>query len=202
MLVGNIKKEMFTMYYKKMIGKRIYLSPIDPEDYKLYTEWINDMEVGLGITFSRMLMSEATEKEALERISKNGYNFAVIDNETNLTIGNVGFPAIDQVNRKGTVGIFIGDKKYWNNGYGGEALSLLMDFGFNILNLHSINLVVFGFNKPAIRCYEKIGFKEAGRLREAKIMAGEKYDEIYMDILASEFESPYIKELMDERIGK
>ncbi|MDO7205773.1 GNAT family protein [Paraclostridium bifermentans] len=62
----------------------------------------------------------------------------------------------------------MGDKDNWGNGYGKEALSLLLDFGFNLLNLNNIVLKVYSFNKQAIKCYSKIGFKEAGRLREAK----------------------------------
>ena len=45
-------------------------------------------------------------------------------------------------------------------------------------------------NRIGIRAYEKAGFKEIGRRRECRVMGGEVYDEIYMDCLASEFESP------------
>jgi len=190
------------MNYKKIIGKRIYLSPISIDDYKLYTEWVNDFEVGLGVTFNKLVLNEESEKSALERLSKNGYNFGIVELETDKLIGNVGFPAIDQINRKATVGIFIGDKEYWNDGYGGEALSLLLDFGFNVLNLNSINLTVLEFNKPAIRCYEKIGFKEAGRLREAVIAGGQKFAEIKMDILAREFESPVLNDILNKRMNR
>lgn len=58
--------------------------------------------------------------------------------------------------------------------------------------MNNIYLKVYSYNKPAINCYKKIGFKEAGKLREAKIIAGIKYDEIYMDILAKEFKSLYV----------
>ena len=95
---------------------------------------------------------------------------------------------------------FIGDKDYWGNGYGREALELLLDFGFNILNLNSMNLSVYAYNTQAISCYKKIGFKEAGRLRQAKIIGGNKYDEILMDILACEFKSPYIGKLLEKKI--
>ena len=55
------------------------------------------------------------------------------------------------------------------------------------MNLHNIKLRAYSFNERAINCYQKCGFKEIGRRREARIVAGEKYDVIQMDILASEF---------------
>lgn len=64
---------------------------------------------------------------------------------------------------------------------------------------NSIDLKVYSYNNPAIKCYEKVGFKVAGRLREAKIIGGNKYDEIYMDILAKEFKSEYIKSLIENK---
>ncbi|XTR36995.1 GNAT family N-acetyltransferase [Paraclostridium tenue] len=189
------------MYLKKLIGNKIYLSPIDKNDYPKYTKWINDMEVSLGMTFANMLIDEESEKNALERLAKEQFNFAIILKENDEVIGNVGFPKLDYINRTGEVGIFIGDKNYWGNGYGKEALELLLDFGFNLLNLNNIYLRVYSFNTQAIRCYKKIGFKEAGRLREAKIIGGNKYDELYMDILAKEFKSPYVLSILENKIN-
>lgn len=40
------------MYFKKMVGKKCYLSVINLEDYEKYTKWINDMEVAIGMIFS------------------------------------------------------------------------------------------------------------------------------------------------------
>lgn len=188
------------MYYKKIIGNKVYLSPIDKDDYPKYTEWVNDMEVGIGMIFPSKLIDEETEKNILERLSKNEFNFAIIDSEKNQSVGNVGFPSIDYINRCAEIGIFIGDKNYWGNGYGGEALNLLLDFGFNILNLNSIHLRVYSYNSPALKCYKKAGFKEAGRLREAKIIGGSRYDEVYMDILAKEFNSPYIEQVLNKKM--
>jgi hypothetical protein len=52
-------------------------------------------------------------------------------------------------------------------------------------------LIAKGFNKRAIKCYEKCGFKFMGIRREAAIIGSQKYDEYYMDILASEFKRNY-----------
>ena len=89
--------------------------------------------------------------------------------------------------------IFIGEEENRSKGYGTEALKLLLDYGFNYLNLHSIMLCVMSFNERAIACYKKVGFKEAGRLRENYFLNGKYHDVVYMDILENEFEGEYIR---------
>lgn len=172
-------------YFKKITGDRIYLSPVNKEDYKKYTEWINNLEVSINLGNAHEIYTIDKEKEALEEISKN--SFAIIEKKENKLIGNCGLFNIDQVNQNSELGIFIGEKDYWNQGYGTEALKLLLDYGFNLLNLYNIMLKVYSYNKRAIKCYKKIGFNEIGRRRKARVIGGEKYDEVFMDILSEEF---------------
>ena len=90
------------------------------------------------------------------------------------------------------LGMVIGEKEYWGQGYGQEAVKLLVDYGFNLLNLNSIMLGAFEFNARALRCYERAGFKVIGRRRQARIIGGRKYDAVLMDILAEEFRSTVV----------
>ncbi|MDM8534732.1 GNAT family protein [Clostridiaceae bacterium HSG29] len=99
---------------------------------------------------------------------------------------------IDYINRKSYFGIFIGEKEYRNKGIGTEATKLMLDYGFNILNLRNIMLKVFSFNKGAINSYKKCGFKEIGRRRKSIIYGSKEFDEVYMDILSDEFEGSTI----------
>ena len=187
-------------YFKKMIGKRVYLSPICAEDAEQYCEWLNDFDVAKNLLIFNQQLSLEREKALLHEMAKNDAQiFGIIEIENNKLIGNCSIFRINERNRKAEVGIFIGDKNYWSKGYGIEALSLLVDYGFNILNLNNIMLEVFDFNKRAIRSYEKVGFKEIGRRREAIFLGGEKHDELYMDILASEFESPFLKPMLNKK---
>lgn len=68
-------------------------------------------------------------------------------------------------------------------------MKLLVSYGFNLLNLNSIMLGTILFNERAIRCYQKVGFKEIGRRRQARLIGKEKYDVVLMDLLAEEFVS-------------
>lgn len=80
-----------------------------------------------------------------------------------------------------------------NKGYGTEAIRLLLDYGFNYMNLHSVKLELMSFNERALKCYKKCGFKETGRIRENRFINGNYYDTITMDILEREFTESYIR---------
>ena len=174
------------MYFKKLAGKKCYLAPLDVNDAEKYTEWLNDPEVTKYLLVYPHIISIENEKEFLGKLSKE-HTYSIIDNDTNELIGNCGFVDIDHINQIGEVGIFIGNKKYWNKGYGTEALSLLLDYGFKALNLHNISLRVYSFNERAKKTYEKVGFKIIGKKREALLRGKERHDIILMDILYDEF---------------
>ncbi len=181
-------------YFKKLIGDRIYLSPLNIEDVEKYVEWFCDFKMTDGIGKSGNIMTLEAEKEWIDKTLKNNdLNFAIVNLEKDELIGNCGFANISYQNRIGTVGIFIGEESNRSNGYGTETLKLLLDYGFNYLNLNNIMLTVKSFNEWAIKCYEKVGFKEFGRRRESYFLNGKYYDDVHMDILASEFKESYIK---------
>jgi RimJ/RimL family protein N-acetyltransferase len=174
------------MYFKKLIGKKCYLSPLDINDAGKFTEWLNDIEVLEYLQLYSSIISYENEKELLGNLSRE-HNYSIIDLETEELIGNCGFLDVDHINQTAEIGIFIGNKHFWNKGYGTEALFLLIDYGFKALNFHNIMLRVYEFNKRAIKSYEKIGFKQIGKRREALQRNLEKYDIIYMDLLPNDF---------------
>ncbi len=181
-------------YYKKLLGDRVYLSPMSVEDAEKYIEWFCDFRITDGIGTTKNLMTVEAEREWLTSELKSGnYNFAIVSLENDELIGNCGFVEINYRDRLGTVGIFLGEENNRNKGIGTEVLRLLLDYGFNYLNLNNIMLNVRAFNERAINCYKKVGFKEIGRRREAYFLNGKYYDDVSMDILASEFEGSYIR---------
>ena len=174
------------MYFKKMKGQKCYLSPIDINDVEKFTEMLNDLAVTENLVMFPHMISIENERNFLEKLSRE-HTYSIIDNATNELIGNCGYDSIDHINQTAGIGIFIGNKNYWNKGYGTEALILLMDHGFKALNLHNIHLSVYSFNERAIKCYEKIGFTKIGKRRETLLRGKTRYDIILMDILYNEF---------------
>jgi RimJ/RimL family protein N-acetyltransferase len=187
------------MYFKKIIGKKCYLSPMNSDDAEKITEWLNDLDMTINIEYYNKNINTENEKDILKIISKDHY-YSIIDNETNEIIGCCNFKkSMDHINQTAEIGMFIGNKNYWSKGYGSEALVLLLDYGFKALNLNNVMLWVFSYNERAIKCYEKVGFKIIGRRREAVRRENKIYDIVYMDILNREF---YADNKIIEEINK
>lgn len=182
-------------YFKKIIGDRIYLSPMSTEDVEIFTQWLNDFNTTDYLARSGMIITLPSEKEYLENKTNrnNEAKFAIVTLDEEKLIGTVSLEQINPINRDAVLGIFIGEKDYRNNGYGTEAIKLILEYGFNYFNLHSIRLDVLSFNERAQKCYKKCGFKEAGKIRQCKYVDGKYYDVIEMDILKEEFSGTYIR---------
>ena len=180
-------------YFKKLVGDRIYLSPRNSGDVELFTEWLNDFETTDYLGRSGALVTLDGEKKYLEENSSPEAIFVIVTLNEDKMIGTVSLENIDSINRSATLGIFIGDKNYRNNGYGTEAIKMILEYGFKYLNLYNIKLDLMEFNKRALKCYTKCGFKEYGRRRKCKFVDGKYYDSIAMDILADEFDGSYIR---------
>ena len=173
-------------YFKKIIGERLYLSPLNKDDAPIYTKWLNDYEVSGNLGNYRQIISLAAEQKILESLAE-GQNYAIVLHNGDTLIGNIGLFDVDNISRKATIGLFIGEAEHRNKGYGSEALRLMLNFGFKTLNLHNIMLNVHSDNEAGISCYKKVGFREFGRRRESKFKNGQYIDVVHMDILDSDF---------------
>ena len=178
-------------YYEKMSGKRIFLSPMSEEDAEIFTVWMNDREITDNLGSSTMVFSEEAERGWIEENSGE-YQFAIIERESGKIIGNCGIQAVTHTFQRAELGLFIGEEENRNKGYGKEVLSLLLEYCFDTLNLHNVMLKVFSFNEQAIHTYNRVGFKEIGRRREAYYAKGRFWDEVYMDILKDEFTREFL----------
>ena len=177
-------------YFKKLEGQRLFLSPMRIDDAEKYVCWLNDRSVTDGLGNTVMMTTIEGEKEWIVNAGKKGdVNFAIVRKEDDELLGNCSLMNIDRINRTCTVGIFIGDEENRSKGYGKEALELLLSYAFNFQNMHHVNLNVFSFNKRAIKCYEKIGFKTCGIKHEVRFLDGKYQDEIEMEILDRDFKN-------------
>jgi RimJ/RimL family protein N-acetyltransferase len=102
-------------------------------------------------------------------------------------IGNCGFHNIDGRCRSAEVGLFIGEKELWGQGYGTEVMQLLLKHAFETLNLNRLSLDVYETNPGAIRAYEKAGFVQEGRKRQGMYLDGKYVDILIMSVLRDEW---------------
>jgi RimJ/RimL family protein N-acetyltransferase len=116
-------------------------------------------------------------------------SFIIAIGENLRAVGEVVINDVDHDNHSANIRIGLFSEQDFNKGYGTEAMQLMVDYGFKILNLHRISLGVYAFNPRAIRVYEKIGFKQEGILRDALYWDGKYVDGITMSILAHEWQN-------------
>jgi RimJ/RimL family protein N-acetyltransferase len=171
-------------------GEKVYLRPVEEGDLELFYFGRNNPEVRETLFLFFPMTYEQVKNEVQSLIaSKENLTFTIVENETNTPVGQTSFVRIDYVSRMATFFFALWDPEYWSKGYGSEATKLMVDYGFDILNLNRIQLHVAVENKNAIRAYEKCGFKIEGTLREAMYHHNRYCDFHLMAILRSEFYS-------------
>ena len=173
-------------YFEKIKGDRLYLSPMNLEDAEIYTKWMNDKEVTENLGGYSTMVTLESEKNWIQSNSSD-YNFAIVLKETDELIGNVSLINVNHINQTATLGIFIGEKEKRCKGYGRESIKLILNYGFNTLNLNNIMLTVYSFNERAIKTYKKIGFKTFGVRKNSVYRDNLVYDTVYMEIMKDEF---------------
>lgn len=169
-------------------GEQITLRAIEREDIDRFVDWFNDREVLHHLSMS-LPINHDDEQEWYEAQRKNAstQNFAMVLKQENRHIGSIGLMGINHREQSAELGIFIGDKTQWGQGYGQEAIELLLKFSFEEMNLHRIFLRVNVTNTRGIHCYEKCGFVKEGQLRDAVYHNGHFEDQLIMSVLRSEY---------------
>lgn len=167
-------------------GSHLTLRAIERDDLPRYVAWINDPEITHHLkTYPPMSLEDEADWYEQQRHDSTSLHLAIVITAKELHIGSVSLMKIDQRNQNAELGIMIGDKSQWNQGYGREAIQLMVNYGFTQLNLHRIYLRVDVSHAGGIRCYQTCGFTEEGRLRDAVFHHGHFEDQLIMSVLRS-----------------
>jgi len=171
-------------------GKKVFLRPVKKSDLSVFLKWFNDLEVIQYLGSIRPITEIEEERwiEELGTIRKESDIVFVIEAvNSKKPIGTCGFHHIDYKNQNADFGIAIGEKRYWNKGYGTEAAELMINYGFTQLNLNRISSAVFDFNERSIKLHKKVGFQEEGRWRKYVFKNGRFHDSILFGLLREEW---------------
>jgi RimJ/RimL family protein N-acetyltransferase len=169
-------------------GKKVILKTVTKEDIIELEQLMQDKQI-------RDLVGDIypfTEKEMDSYLAKcqdleERIWLVIIDKKKKKLIGETGFKYIHSTWRNAGFTLIIWDKKYWGNGYGKEVAELMLDYGFNHLNLHRIGIEVVEFNENGLKFWEHIGFTQEGKEKEAYYCNGKYYDFIMMYLLENDY---------------
>jgi RimJ/RimL family protein N-acetyltransferase len=179
-------------------GERVRLRAISNDDLPAFTGWLNDPQVRRNVAIYYPLSQELEEKWYRDilthRVEEQPLAIEINEKGNWVLVGDISFIDFNPHHGSSEVGIFVGEKSYWDKGFGTEAMRLMVAYGFMNLNLNRIYLRVLETNPRGVRCYEKAGFKHEGRLREAHFLDGHYIDVLMMSILKNEWMKEQMKE--------
>lgn len=171
-------------------GENIGLRPLQTEDVWLLYRWFNDRRVieDLGARHTLFCVSMEEERKSVEKrlSSPTDRDFIIMDLENDRAIGWISLSHIDQRNAAAEAFVLIGETAEWGKGRGKEAVRMLVDHAFNVMNLHRIHLRVPEYNQRAIACFAACGFQKEGVLRDDHHHLGAYMSSYLMSILRNE----------------
>jgi RimJ/RimL family protein N-acetyltransferase len=171
-------------------GKLVRLTGLKKEDAKAFSSWHDDAG------FLRLIDAELARPRTEEEIQKwfedwqkdpKEIAFAVRKLDSDEMLGFIALEGILLQHGVAWLGVGIGDRNQWDKGYGRDAISLLLKYGFDELNLHRIQLTVFEYNERGVALYEKLGFRREGVYREFMQREGRRYDMYLYGLLRREW---------------
>jgi RimJ/RimL family protein N-acetyltransferase/SAM-dependent methyltransferase len=174
-----------------LIGQHVALRSLEMSDGAAFHRWFADRDVvRYSMTMWQLPMSQVETDAWLERQlnDKETLTLGIIERETGQLIGYAGISGMSRINRRGEYYILIGEKDCWGKGYGTETTKLIVEHGFNSLNLNRIMLTVSASNIGAIKAYSNAGFVKEGVMRQVHYRDGHYHDELVMAILRSEWD--------------
>jgi RimJ/RimL family protein N-acetyltransferase len=187
-------------------GKRVGLGPIRRDLLANYVRWENSAELA-ALRGSELPPRTFESPPAwFDSASDNDVRFTIhelaAEHPQQRAIGMSRLFHIDRGHRHAELGIYLGERDAWGQGFGTEATRLTIDYAFNVLGLHNVFLRVIANNTRAIKAYERAGFRTVGRIREYARFAGGLYDVLVMDCIATEFDSPVLHGIRRKALGQ
>lgn len=151
------------------VGANILLRALEPEDLDYLYRIENDPAFALfgdqHPPYSRDLL-KAYIHQAHQSIYQAQQLRLVIQHKlTNQAIGLIDLFDFDPRNKRVALGILISDQSFREQGFGREAVILMLDYAFNVLNCHQVYSLIAPENKASIGLFSSLSFKEGARIQ-------------------------------------
>lgn len=177
-------------------GKYVRLRRLQEDDISIILPVWNDYGLRQHIasplpsTYNDLAKFIESANEAFAQRKRFAFGIEALD--SGALIGMITLDDVSWISSHGFIGMFaIFNDDYRGKGFGRDAMIVLLDVAFSVMDLHNVSLWVGAFNEHAIDLYTKIGFSRRGTLREMAYRNGKRYDVVVMDILKPEFISKY-----------
>jgi RimJ/RimL family protein N-acetyltransferase len=186
--ICGIRREYFSSEKPWKARKILFREPID-SDKEFWMKWLNDEEVVAGLCMDTpYTRNDADERFEYQNEDLNGIYLTILDNVSQKPIGSISITVDPDHEHRGNLGMYLGEKKIWGQGYASAAIQEILKTGFELLKLEKITLEVFQENIRAVAMYERCGFRKTGEAKRQIKKRDGYHDVFYMEILRSEWE--------------
>ena len=177
------------------VGKLVRLAAPVTGDHEIMAKWMNNSEYARMIDDDPAMPRNAdyfaeADKKDKERHDKFSFRVRTLADDRLIGFVELG---VWWSNHMTWLGAGIGEPDYWGRGYGTDAIRLGVNYAFRELGLNKISLGVFSYNTRAVRAYEKVGFSHEGSSRAVLYRDGQRFDELHMGLLRSEWAAQWIE---------
>lgn len=179
-----------SMQHAFLRGVTIYLRALERRDLDgNYFQWLNDEEVCRHNSHAVFPNSEKRMADyfAFAQDARDAVVFAIVTHSGDRHIGNVSLLDIDWIGRSANFAILIGEREFWGTGVGHEAGTLVVEYGFERLNLHRIYCGTSSNNIGMQKLAEKLHMVKEGVRRQALYKLGEYVDIVEYGLLRDEY---------------
>jgi RimJ/RimL family protein N-acetyltransferase len=125
-------------------------------------------------------------EEQVSKVRTDDTSFLVIERLDDVVVGSMSVGRASARHGRFSYGLGLGHE-HRRQGFGSEAITLLLRFYFGELRYAKCDTSVYDFNEASLRLHERLGFQVEGRIRQAIFTSGEYHDEIIVGITADEF---------------
>ena len=184
------------MNHKVFEDEMICLANIEPDiDAEIESKWSHDTEyLRMNAAESSHPLSTAQLNKRCKSLEKKTedrtrlFYFTIRKQEDNYLVVFIRIELMDWNHRTASLQHGIGNAADRGQGFGTQALNLMLHYAFTELNLHRVTLDVFEYNPRAVRSPEKAGFVVEGHERKTLHRDGNYWDVIFMGVLREEWE--------------
>lgn len=177
-------------------GRRVSLRPVEDGDFEAIRDWQNDPDVWWWQDYeSSFSLADIAESE--ERARKEGHPF-IIEVEGR-PIGRIGLNNFRRRDRICSLYVFIGESDFRGKGYGVDAMTTLLAYAFDRLDLHQVEVWCLASDERDIRVFEKVGFEREATLRDRSWKDGQWHDRVVMSVQSEAFVAAQVATQREER---
>lgn len=172
-------------------GQNIFLRALEPEDLEFVYAIENDEAIwevsNTQTPYSKFLIRQYLENAHQDIYEAKQLRLAICKNQTSEAIGLIDLFDFDPKNSRAGVGIIIQNDEHRNNGYGKEALELVINFSFTQLQLHQLYANIQTENDASIKLFSTFGFQKIGVKRDWTFSKGKFLDEAIFQLINTKF---------------